>query len=368
MTDLDDLRIVSGPTEERLNERQLVDYRSQREKCLRWLLARGKDPETFDGYALQTVQARGNRLDYFYRWVWDEEGRYVSDVTHDHADEFLEQLAYEDRSNADRSNHQKALQMLFKWRHHEHGMDEWEPELTFSSGDGSTQPRDYLTREERGMIREASLEYGSIPTYGNVTPEERDRWTAYLAQRFEKAKSEVSKADWERANGWKIPSLVATSLDAGLRPIEVERAKTYWVDVPNQLLRIPKGESSKNTDNWKVSISGRTAEMLERWLDQRPQYDHYEETDALWLTRQANTYQSKTLKDVLERLCDIAGVRTENRIMSWYAIRHSVGTYMAREEGLAAAQAQLRHKSVQTTMKYDQTPPEDRRDALDRMG
>jgi integrase len=54
--------------------------------------------------------------------------------------------------------------------------------------------------------------------------------------------------------------------------------------------------------------------------------------------------------------------------MSWYSIRHSVGTYMTREEDLAAAQAQLRHKSETTTMKYDQTPPEDRKDALDRMG
>lgn len=54
--------------------------------------------------------------------------------------------------------------------------------------------------------------------------------------------------------------------------------------------------------------------------------------------------------------------------MSWYAIRHSVGTYMTREEDLAAAQAQLRHKSPETTMRYDQTPVEDRRDALDKMG
>jgi hypothetical protein len=41
---------------------------------------------------------------------------------------------------------------------------------------------------------------------------------------------------------------------------------------------------------------------------------------------------------------------------------------MTREEDLAVAQAQLRHRSPQATMKYDQTPPEDRRDALDRMG
>lgn len=54
--------------------------------------------------------------------------------------------------------------------------------------------------------------------------------------------------------------------------------------------------------------------------------------------------------------------------MSWYTIRHSVGTYMAREEDLAAAASQLRHKSPETTMKYDQAPVDDRRDALDRMG
>lgn len=54
--------------------------------------------------------------------------------------------------------------------------------------------------------------------------------------------------------------------------------------------------------------------------------------------------------------------------MSGYAIRHSVETYMTREEDLAAAQMELRHESPETTMKYDQTPVEDRRDAIDRMG
>ena len=218
------------------------------------------------------------------------------------------------------------------------------------------------------MIREASLEYGGIPAYSDLSPEQRDRWKAYLAQRFEKPKSTVTPDDWDRANGWKIPSLVSTSLDAGLRPIEVERAKTYWVDVPNKVLRIPKDESSKNVENLVVSIQERTAEMLERWLEQRDQYEMYNKTDTLWLTRQANPYQSKSLKDVLLRLCDIADIDTEGRQMSWYCIRHSVGTYMTREEGLAATQAQLRHKSEKTSMKYDQTPPEDRRSALDRMG
>ena len=368
MTDLNGITVVTEPSQECLNQRQVVDYRSKRESCLKWLLTFGKDPDRVDGYARETVRSRGSRMDRFYRWVWNEEERYVADPTHDHADKFLQQLAYEDRSNADRSNYQKSLQMLFKWRHHEHGIDEYEPAITFYSDDSASQPRDYLTRQERPLIREASLEYGGIPAYSDLSPEQRDRWKAYLAQRFEKPKSTVTPDDWDRANGWKIPSLVSTSLDAGLRPIEVERAKTYWVDVPNKVLRIPKDESSKNVENWVVSIQERTAEMLERWLEQRDQYEMYNDTDTLWLTRQANPYQSKSLKDVLLRLCDIADIDTEGRQMSWYCIRHSVGTYMTREEGLAATQAQLRHKSEKTSMKYDQTPPEDRRSALDRMG
>jgi integrase len=107
--------------------------------------------------------------------------------------------------------------------------------------------------------------------------------------------------------------------------------------------------------------------MLRRWLDERPMYDLYDGTDTLWLSREGNPYRSSSLKYILHRLCEIAGISTETRSLTWYSIRHSTGTYMTREEDLAAAQAQLRHKSPQTTMKYDQTPPEDRRNALDRM-
>ena len=94
----------------------------------------------------------------------------------------------------------------------------------------------------------------------------------------------------------------------------------------------------------------------------------YEDKDTLWLTRQANPYGSHALNHVLRRVCEQAGIDTENRDISWYSIRHSVGTFMAREEGLAAAQAQLRHRSSKTTLRYDHAPPDDRRDALNRMG
>lgn len=369
MTDFGDINVVPDTTAKRLTERQLLDYRNHREDLLEWLLVFGKDPETADGYARTTVKTRAYRMDQFYRWVWDEYDGYTTDVTHDHADAYLRHLAtQDDYSHVHKDNSRKALQMVFRWRHHQHGLDEWDPALSFSNGSTSTNPRDYLTVEERRKVREAALEYGSVPSPSSLSAGERNRWEAYLAQRFEKSKDDLEERDWERANNWKIPSLVWTSLDAGLRPIEVERAVTSWVDVENAVLRIPKSQSSKNTENWIVGIRERTAEALEKWLEQREQHERYDDTDALWLTREGNPYGSSALRRVLRNLCDIAGINTENRQMSWYAIRHSVGTYMVREEDLAAAQSQLRHKNPETTMKYDQVPVEDRRDALDRMG
>lgn len=262
----------------------------------------------------------------------------------------------------------KAIMRLFKWQSHEQGGEKWESDISFYSQHGATRPRDHLTKEERSMVREAALEYGSIPAYNTVTPEERSRWKAYLAMRCSKKKSEVTLKDWEKANGWKIPSLVFASLDAGLRPIGGGTSHGGWVDVENELLRIPKDESAKGNENWHVAIRSQTADALSRWLDERPAHSIYEGSEKLWLTREGNPYQRYSLRYLLHQLCDIADISKENRRMSWYAIRHSVGTYMSREDGLAAAKAQLRHKSRRTTMRYDQTPVEERQKALNRMG
>lgn len=359
--------VVSEKSEAILSQRQLTDYVEYKQELLQWLLRVGKHPRKAEGYAEATVKQVTYKTDCFYRWVWDEVDRYTTAVTPTHADEYMEEVAVSDDTNSHKATVQKCLKRLFKFRRYKLGEDvEWEKSYSFH--EPMDQPRDFLTVEERRQIREAALELGSVPAYNGLTPEERDGWKIHLAQRFEKPKSDVGPADFERANGWKIPSLVWTSLDTGLRPIEVERARTYWVDAANRLLRIPRDESSKNADNWTVALSDRTAKALKRWLVEREQYEKYDGTDALWLTRQANPYGSQALRRLLHRLCDEVGIPVENRQMSWYTIRHSVGTYFAREEDLAAAQAQLRHKSPETTMRYDQVPVEDRRNALDRMG
>jgi integrase len=360
--------LVPEPSRARLDDRQQMSYREHRHALIDWLLVFGKDPEKAEGYAQRTVLNTAQRLDLFYRWVWQELESYTVDIAHEDADAYMRHLARKDEGDYSRNNTQSAIKRLFKWQAHERDGELWEPNIAFTEPSASAEPRDFLLKEERRQIREAALEYGSIPGYSGLSSTERDKWKAYLAQRLSKPKDEVKPEDWNKANSWKFPSLVWTSLDAGLRPIEVERATVSWIDSENAVLRIPKEESSKNVGNWTVSLRQQTATALQSWLTERKRYGVYEGRDELWLTREGNPYGTSALRHVLKRLFEIAGIDQKNRKISWYMIRHSVGTYMTREEGLAAAQAQLRHNSEKTTMRYDQAPVEERRDALDKMG
>lgn len=114
MPDLDGITVVTESSEESLNVRQLSDYRSQRADCLRWLLTFGRTRIRSRAMPSRQFALEPNRMDMFYRWSWEQEGRYVADVTHEHADEWMQELAYQEKSNAHKDNCQKAVQMLLK--------------------------------------------------------------------------------------------------------------------------------------------------------------------------------------------------------------------------------------------------------------
>lgn len=127
MVELAEYTLVTEPSSAYLNPRQQQDYRDEREACLRWLLAEGKSPDEFDGYAPGTVKPRSARMDQFYRFVWDKEGGYTINVDHGHADAWQEHLARRDVSATHKRNCTKALKMLYKWHHHQRGMSPYYP-------------------------------------------------------------------------------------------------------------------------------------------------------------------------------------------------------------------------------------------------
>ncbi|TKX72617.1 site-specific integrase [Halorubrum sp. GN11_10-6_MGM] len=319
------LNLVPSENAEQLNEQQLVDYGELRQRFVKWLRTRAKDPERMEGYSDYTVYETAYKCARFDRWVWSSEGRYTHPPTTEHADQYIDDVVvYRDVSNATKGKTEEALARYYRWLSNTTHIDEWEHDQRFRSG-GDDAPRDYLTRRERRLVREQALDDG----------------------------------------GWKVPAIVCVSLDAALRPVEVGRATTDWCDIVNSMLRIPKEDSSKNKDNWRTALTTRSATVLDHWLDERAELEKYDDTDALWLSREGTTYGSRSLARLLSRLCEQAGIESRGRSLTWYSLRHSTGTYLTHERDLAATKAQLRHKSAQTTLKYDNVPPEQRREILD---
>jgi integrase len=323
-----EIKIVPEPNEEQLNDKQLADYQEYRWEFIEWLLREGKNPEKVKGYSDYTVYETGYKCARFDRWTWERDGRYSIPPTPEHADEYIaDVVAYRNVTNSTKGKVEEALMRYFRWASKTSHVPEWDHEQRFLSG-GDDAPRDYLTRRERRLVREAALDTG---------------------------------------DGWKIASIVMTSLDAALRPVEVARAKREWVDIDNAVLRIPVEDSSKNKDNWRAALTSRTATTLDHWLDERADTSMYDDRDDLWLTREATPYASRSLSRLLSRLTAEAGIDERGRNLTWYAIRHSTGTALVDERDLKAAKDQLRHKSPKTTMKYDNVDVDTRRDALDNI-
>ena len=67
-------------------------------RLIEWMSNVGKAPSGGKEDAEDTVNGRAYRPDQFYRWVWDEEDRYTTQLTHDHADGWMRELAYGDTS------------------------------------------------------------------------------------------------------------------------------------------------------------------------------------------------------------------------------------------------------------------------------
>ncbi|MFC4246272.1 site-specific integrase [Natribaculum luteum] len=335
MKDYNEPTILTNPTKKMLNAREQKLYRKHREKLIRWLANCGKDLDKFEGYSGRTVKMTADRLDMFYRWVWQNQTNgFTIDITHDHADAYVDYLRkYKDSSTSDKKKHVMCVKRLFKWRHDEHDGDLWKPDVTFTTT--NSNPQDYLDREERRKIRSASLKHGEVPELEDIEPGELDYWKQVLAQRLGKPKHEISSDDWGDANSWKIPSLVWVSLDAGLRPAEVEKASTSWFRPQKAVLQIPKNDAVKSRDNWEVALRHDTAEVLEAWLEEREQIEAYNDTDRIWLNREGNPYQSASLIGVINRVADTAGIETKNRSLSWYSIRYSITS--RRLEPLATA-------------------------------
>jgi integrase len=361
---LADLPITTEKAAAQLDDKQQLLYEDHRKKLARWALTMGKNPARADGYARETVKMRLYRLDKFYRFIWDAHG-FTLDASPDYADDWMRELAKTDNSQTYNAACQKAVKMLFKWRRDEYAEAiSWDPVITFSSNTAGTTSRHYFALDTLNRLATASLEYDSLPSPQSVTPEERDSIEAYLAMRFGKPKHAVTAEDWQRADSWKIPAMIHMTIDGGLRNKEVKQAKVSWIDWDAKALRIPAEDAVKSGDPWDIALREQTTLILRKWVEERDLYEKYDDADHLFLTRYGNPYDQKALNRLLNRLCEAADVDAEQA--SWYSFRRSMVTHLQSRAGHKGTQLQARHKNPETTMRYDQSPLETRRKALEQ--
>jgi integrase len=340
------------------------DYRGFKEDLIEWLLSEGKKPIKGEGYSVNTIKQTHYKIDAAFRWVWNETGEYATDLPPEQADEFVkEQMKYyQDDAVMDYIKSIKRLHKYLNEKKNAHYDWEYKHKDELSSSSDGKKTIDYFKRHEMHALYEASLGFQSVKSYRNknMTAEERNRIKIHLAQRFEKPKAEIGPEDFKEANSWKFPSMIATCIDIGLRPIEVGRAKVRWVNTDSNEIVIPARESTKNDQPWECKISNKTARALDAWLDERRQYEKYQNTDALWLTKRGNPYGSSSLNPVLERIMDETEIQPHGRHLTWYSIRRGCATMWTTDGGLQSAKQQLRHSELDTTTNYADSPGKER--------
>jgi len=349
---------VSEPTQtalERFAPIYAEEYEGFKRDFLSWLLRKGKNPFKGDGYAEETVKTTHYKIEKAYRWKWEENGAFTKEFAPADAETFIDLLVAEttlhDREVRD---YIKAFKRLFKWRS-EKGAEQYDWEyskLDQLQQQGASKRRHYFEQYEMADLYDAAIEYGSVRNYHSVTPEERENLKRHLSQQMTKPKDEISPVDFEKANSWKFPSLLAVSIDLGLRPIEIKRSNTGWLRLTDKKVVIPRNEASKEKDPWECVLSSRAVRAVKRWTEERQSYEKYENSDALWLTKYGNPYESHSLNGLLDRLLELTDITSQGRELSWYSIRRGAATMWTENADLEKAAEQLRHKKLETTRRY----------------
>lgn len=125
--------LVTDKARDYLDPREEIAYKEHRRELAEWPLNLGKNPKKADGYSHATAKHTMNRLDLFYRWVWDEEQRFVQHMTPERADAWMRHLAKRGSKESTKCHYRKRVKLLFKWQREARNRDvEWDPEIEYS--------------------------------------------------------------------------------------------------------------------------------------------------------------------------------------------------------------------------------------------
>jgi len=242
--------------------RALKDYQENKRTLLQWLLTKGQDPFQEEGYAAETIRKTHYKIERTYRWVWKDRERYCWRFEPETANAFLDYLVkFDDIPDPQVVAYEKAIKLLFKFFTNTTDANiDWSYDRKLKSSYDSE--RDQFKANELRALFEASLSHNTINR--DLSDKRREEVRDILARRFDMPKEDITAEDFDRANSWKIPSLIAVTNDLGLRPREIEVAKTTWMYPTEEVVRIPASEAIKSDSSWTCGLSNQTAKVLER--------------------------------------------------------------------------------------------------------
>lgn len=355
---IDELTIPSIPDSmsSELTSLEIEMYENWRDDLAEWAHMRGKNPLFGEGYSASVVESRIYQIDDFSEWVFNNYA-FTTSFQKEMANAYWNRvLLPNDNKLGTNRKRANSIQLIYKKRG-----DEWNipnstevyQQINKKDATGFT---DWLRKDELDQIKHASLRAYATPNREEMTADEEEEWAAHIAQQLRKPRSELTDEDWEnRANSYKIPSMVYVSCDVGFRPAEIERARVQWFKgtLDEGEITIPKEESTKNSDNWHCALSDESVRLMRAWLDEREKISKYENTDEVWLTREGNPYDSDSLRrPILQNLMDEAGIDRDHRESGWYMIRRGIGTKLGKKKRIEAVMSQLRITSPKTAKRY----------------
>jgi len=369
-SDEEDLKYLSEGTIDHLNHQQKALFIEFWTEYIRYLHQKGKNPKKNEGYAESSIPSIARRVFQVQQFVWENE-TLTTKLTPEYADKFIQVLNQdlftqsdgEPYSECSKRKFVDAVKTYFRFR----GTD-WTPEIEFHDNP-SDEGADEFTKTERDELFTAASEYQSPPTYKNVSPEERDRWNAKLAQYLGKPKAKIGPDDWEELRQfWKFSSLISVALDCGSRAGMIERLEMWQIDLDAGTLTTPPQKAIKNDLRWENELSDRSITCLKYWFRQRENRPKYDDTDHIWLNRQNNSYNSHTLNDLLRNLMAQAGIEPNGRKLSWHSIRHSTGCYLYNKyNDLTIVAETLRQSTLEAARRYAHPTRETKKEAVESL-
>lgn len=367
----DEIIDTLSPLELEMYEEWIMDI-------LRWAFDRGRKPNYTKpkGYSKASMPNIKARIEQFLLWAWDDD-RYgfTTSIDEEMLDVYwLEVLTQNDNKLDTNRRTINNVAIILKRRGIKYEIPNSEDVYQEIAEEEVTGFSDYLMPGELRKVKTASLSAYAVPRRDQMNPGEEREWAAHLAQRLRKPIVDLTEEDWERANSYKIPSLVYAAHDLAARPCEIERATLSWFtlnDEGESFISInPEEDSKEGKDNRRCILSPETVRLLKLWKKERETIEMYDGREEMWLTREENPYSASSLggKDgVMKQLMEEAGIDTENRETGFYMLRRGVGTVIGNTEGLSAVMTQLRISNVETARRYVQNDTEAIKRALEQL-